>query len=275
MQMKRDDGTVIGTESIDYGAGLQRPDGSYGNKVTMSFDPPKPKKNNLISSLAQSQQQSSYFPNNFPNGMKAPQVHLQTGEENTAKIGNFLKYLTDKRNAGMQQQYDAMNLKNRQFSQRLQNDKYQSQQNRLEKKYLQNQRLSQQRSQFDKSFDFNVQKFDRTHDLDMQKFQSSLGAKNNGEKYKLERTKIFTKNPAALVPEWDDLDEGIKRQVSQYYINTGTIPNIKKEDGWFSDTYSIDTQNKNTNRNKTNVSQKTTDDEKKQFLEWKKLQGNS
>jgi len=267
--MYDDNGTKIGTKSRQAGQGLVKPDGSYGDGVTMNFNPPKPK-NSIVNSLAQSQK--SQFPNNYPNGIKPPQVHLQTGEENTNKIGNFLQYLTDKRNANMMQKYDALNMKNNQFIQTLKNSKFQAGQNRLEREQLQNQRLAQQQGQFNKTFDFNSQKFDRTHDLDMQKYLHPIRKTDNTEKYKIDRTKLFTKNPTSIVPEWEDLEDGQKKQVMQHYISTGTVPKINKvNDGWFSDTYSLDTQPQQSSNRST---QQTLSDEEKQFNEWKKRQGN-
>lgn len=269
MNMYDDYDNKIGTKTYNKNKGLLKPDGSYGNRVNMNFFPTANVGNNT-------QKPTTSFQNinNFSNGIRPPKVTLKTGEENTNKIGNFLKYLTDKRNANMQSKYDELNLKNNQFLKNLANSKYQARQNRLEKASLFDRELQQKNNQFNKTYDFNRQKFDREHDLEMQKYLHSNNKKNDPEDYKIDRTKIFTKDPTSIIPEWDDLDENTKREAMQIYINNGVIPKIKKlEDGWFSDTYAIDKENSTNNTQSKGKSQQ--DDEEKRFLEWKKLNGYS
>jgi len=237
--MYDDNGTKIGTKSRQAGHGLEKPNGGgYGDGVTMNFNPPKPK-NSIVNSLAQSKK--SQFPNNYPNGIQRPNLSLKL-DNNNKDIGNFLQYLTDKRNADMMQKYDALNMKNNQFIQTLKNSKYQANQGRLEKQYLQDKRLTQQQGQYNSTYDFNTQKFDKTHDFEMQKYLHPVGKTDNSEKYKIDRTKLFTKDPASLVPHWDKLDDNQKNQVRNSYIQNGTIPKLKAYDGesWFGDDYKID-----------------------------------
>lgn len=241
MNMYNINNDPIGTKTIQQGKGLQMPDGSFGNSVTMKFNNTTQKQNRMINTLAQTQQKQS-FTNNYPNGIKPPLVHLEL-DNNNKEIGNFLQYLADKRNAAMIQKYDEMNMKNNQFLKRLSNSKFQSKQNRYQQQLLQQQRLKQQQKQFNKTFDFNVQKFDITHDFEMQKYLHPQNITDSSEKYKLERTKIFTKDPSSLVPEWEDLDEKTKIQVRDSYINNGTIPKLESSSGWFGDVYRIAGEN--------------------------------
>ncbi len=268
--MYDDNGVRIGSKLRQAGKGLIKPDGSYGDSVSMKFEP---QKNPIISSLASSGPQVNSLQNNYPNGIKPPQVQLKTGEENTNKIGNFLQYSVAKRNAAMANKYDALNMKNNQFLSNLANSKYQSQQNRLEKSALQNQRLSQQQSQFNKTFDFNSQKYERDHDFEMQKYLHPISKTNNQEKYTIDRTKIFTKDPAAIVPEWDYLKDADKKIVMDSYIKTGSIPKIEKYNGdsWFGSDYRIASNDKKTNSE--NIDNNAVNDEEKQFYEWKKAHG--
>ena len=61
------------------------------------------------------------------------------------------------------------------------------------------------------------------------------------QKVRNERLKVFVKSPSTIIPEWDDLDEGTRREALNYYLKTGQAPTIKKIDGgWFgSDKYTI------------------------------------
>ena len=226
MNMYNSNNQNIGTKTITQGGGMQRPDGSNGNLVSMNFNPPQ--QNPIIQSLAKPSYAASP---NFPNGMKAPQVNLKSGQEDTSKIGNFLQYRTGLRNANMAMNYDKMNMnrasqnadrnqRGNQFIKRLALTKSNQDLNR-----------NQNASQFIKRFNLGSQQFDRTFDFNMQKYLHP-NATNNTEKYKLDRTKIFTKDPSSLVPHWGDLDDNAQNQVRNSYINTGVIPKINFEKGF-------------------------------------------
>ncbi len=242
MKMFDNNGNFIGNKTVTQGAGQQRPDGSYGNSVSMQFEP---QKNPIISSLASSRPQASSLPNNYPNGIKPPQVHLQTGQENTDKIDNFLQYRTDIRNANMANKYDALNMKNNQFLRTLANSKFQAGQNRLEKYKLQNDRLAQQQQQYDNTLDFNKNKFNKNYELNQEKFdfqKQTAGTKPTDMK---SRAKIFDTMYKGYYDKntSDALDDNdvLKSQARNYYMQHGKMPNVEAYDGdsWFGKDYRI------------------------------------
>jgi hypothetical protein len=254
MKMFDNNGNVIGNKTITQGAGQQKPDGSYGNSVSMQFEP---QKNPIINSLASRRQQASSFPNNYPNGIKPPQVHLKTGEENTAKIGNFLQYRADIRNANMTNKYDALNMKNNQFLRTLANSKFQAGQDRLEKEKLQGERLALQQQHHNDTMGFNREKFEKNYKLNKDKFDLEKQTKFVAKPTEMKsRADIFDTMYQGYYDEntKDALDgnEILKSQARNYYMQHGKMPSIEAYDGesWFGDDYRIVSDNPQQNKQK-------------------------
>jgi len=240
--MYNDNRTKIGTKTIQQGAGLQKPDGSFGNGVTMKFNPP-------VAQAEQRQPQQQNFNNSYNtyvgNGVTAPKIQYEApkGDENFSRI---LRNLARSRNAKMQLKYDTLN-----------SNIYDQQQTRLaEAKNNMLDRLQKQ-SQFDATLQNGNEHFNRMMEYNRQKQQQLNALKNIMTPYQkaeiaqkgyTNRLKEYNKDDFNnLMPNGvaDELSDSDFQKAKEYWLKTGNMPKFEAtgKDGWFDNKYRVaDTQ---------------------------------
>lgn len=241
--MYNDQRQKIGTKTIQQGAGLQRPDGSFGNGVTMNFAPPP-----IIRQPQEQQSQQNMLNNSYggmENGVSAPKVQYEV-QEGAGLYGSIIRNLAISRNAKMQQDYDRLNA-----------NLYDRNQDRTQQTRNQDQNRNQEQYLFDKKIDNSNQQFDREMDFKYQDLKYQNAVKNVMTPY--QQAQINQKQYDGRVQSFSDdafksmLPQGVSEnidtdstaynQAKQQYFKDGTIPKFKlDEHNYFSkDDFSIDT----------------------------------
>lgn len=234
MNMYRDDGTKIGTKTIN--RNVQRVNGNVGNDVSMKFKPP--------AQQTQRQPQQQNHNNSYAtmkNGVTAPKIQYEApkGDENFSRI---LRNLATSRNAKSQQQYDKMNMnlfnQNADRTQRANQNRL----NRQQKQKQYNSSRQDQNNQFDRTMDFNAQKQKQINAL--KNVMTPYQKQQMQQKQYDSRIKNFDEDgfrnqmPENVSDNIGDRDFEIAKQ---QFLKTGIMPQFEKYDGgnWIDDDYRV------------------------------------
>lgn len=239
MNMYDRDGQKIGTKTITQGGGLQRPDGSFGNGVTMNFaqraQPP-----------VQAQQQQPQQQNNFSSyGQRAQAPTLKyeeptEGQTREQRISMILRNIAAKKNFEAKQSYDKLNT-----------NAYSQQQDRLNRKLISNNELDFRRDKMQNdNVNFQIEQDGRNFQYN-QRLKQQQALKNVMTPYQQQQIKQReqeTRQKAiadgtfnSLLPAdvKDEISNDNLLKARQYYMETGKIPSFNKSGSWYDDDYEI------------------------------------